>query len=140
MDNNLIIVKNFTGEGYKSLVSYGAWRVAILRYSDELEPINLKSVERHTSTDEVFILTGGKVMLILGGNGPEVGELSTFVMKTGEIYNVKKNTWHTVLVSHDAHLVIFENEDTGEENSEHFPLSTALQDTLQELAKQFLPQ
>jgi ureidoglycolate hydrolase len=138
LKTDLIEVKSFDGEGYKPLVSFGSWRVAVLRYLDELNPANIKSMERHMKTDEVFVLAKGKAMLILGGNGQEVGGLSTYKMNIGEINNVKKGAWHTVIVSHEAHLVIVENDDTCVENSEYFSLTKELKTKIQEFAKDFL--
>jgi ureidoglycolate hydrolase len=138
LDTDLIEVKNYEGEGYKPLVSFESWRVAVLRYLDELNPSNINSMERHTATDEVFVLTKGKAMLVLGGNRSEVAELSTFKMNIGEINNVKKNAWHTIIVSRDAHLVIIENDDTCKENSEYCSLSNDLQTTTQKIARDFL--
>jgi len=95
LETELFEVKQFSGEGYKPLVAFGTWRVAVLRYMDELHPDKLDEMERHTATDEVFLLTQGKAMLVLGGNHAEVGEILPVAMNPGEIYNVKQNTWHT---------------------------------------------
>ena len=38
-------------------------------------------------------------------------------MEAGKIYNVRRNTWHTVLLSREASVLIVENRDTGEANS-----------------------
>lgn len=140
METGLIEVKNYDGDGYKPLVSFGAWRVAVLHYLEELEPSNITSMERHTQTDEVFILIKGKAILVLGGNGPSLTEFSTYIMNIGEVNNVKKNTWHTILVSHDVHLLIVENEDTGQENSEYCELSEDLKKIIQNKARDFLIQ
>lgn len=95
-------------------------------------------MERHTATDEVFILVRGNGMLIVGGNGKVVLDPQTIEMKIGDIYNVKKNTWHTIVLSRDAKVIIVENEDTGKDNSNFHLLDHKLQDSLQLSAREFL--
>jgi mannose-6-phosphate isomerase-like protein (cupin superfamily) len=136
--SDLIDVKTFEGQGFQPLVTFGSWRVAALRYLDEIAPERIDSMERHTATDEVFILVSGKGMLILGGNGKLVTDPRTIEMKIGDIYNVKKNTWHTIVLSKDAKVIIVENEDTGKNNSDFHLLGHELQNSLQLSAREFL--
>lgn len=138
METELFEVKRFSGEGFKPLVSFESWRVAVLRYMDKLHPDKLVEMERHITTDEVFILTRGKAMLVLGGNQPSVREILPVIMDPGEIYNVKKNTWHTIILSRDAHIIIVENADTTRENSEFVSLSTESVRSVRSLAHDFL--
>ncbi|NTW45077.1 MAG: hypothetical protein HGB14_11780 [Anaerolineaceae bacterium] len=138
MTTELIEIKNFNGFGYQALVSHGAWRVAVLRYLDELKIENIHTMERHTGTDEVFILTFGKAMLILGGNDNRISDFHAVTMNIGEIYNVKKNTWHTVIMSKDAHIIIVENDDTNNDNSETCLLTELIYREIQLQGNQFL--
>jgi hypothetical protein len=80
-------------------------------------------MERHTETDEVFVLLRGQGVLILGGRGAQVDCIYPQVMEHGKIYNVKRNAWHTILLSRDASVLLVENNDTGEHNSETIRLS-----------------
>ena len=137
MDNKLVEVKTYNEEGYRPLVSYGTWRVAVLNYIDELLPANICTLERHTDTDEVFILASGKAMLVIGGCDKEIASLSSLEIRIGEINNVKKDVWHTVLLSQDAHIVIVENDNTCTENSEYFTLTPALKSDLLRIATGF---
>lgn len=138
METELFEVKRFSGEGFKPLVSFESWRVAVLRYMDKLHPDKLVEMERHITTDEVFILTRGKAMLVLGGNQSSVREILPVIMDPGEIYNVKQNTWHTIILSRDAHIIIVENADTTRENSEFVSLSTGEVHFVRSLAHDFL--
>ena len=72
MDRTLLEIHDYEGQGYQPLVDFAGWRVAILRYLDGLHPDRINSMERHTETDEVFVLTKGKATLLMGGNGPQV--------------------------------------------------------------------
>jgi ureidoglycolate hydrolase len=113
-----IEINQYTGEGYQPLMTYGEWRVAALRYDDSAPPDQILTMERHTATDEVFILTQGNAILIIGGTDDEPSDLQAFPMKASQIYNVKKNAWHTTLLSRDANIIIVENDNTSKENSE----------------------
>jgi ureidoglycolate hydrolase len=135
MDETLLEIRNYHGEGYKPLVDYGEWRVAILRFVDGLQPDRIDSMERHIETDEVFVLLRGQGVLIIGGNGAQVDGIQTQVMEAGEIYNVKRSAWHTILLSRDASVLIVENNDTGEHNSEYTGLLPEHRRSIQETAQ-----
>jgi len=66
-------VTQYTGEGYAPLIDYADWRVAVLRYIDELLPQNLATMQRHDETDEVFVLLAGRCILFLGAGATPVG-------------------------------------------------------------------
>jgi ureidoglycolate hydrolase len=116
-------IKEYRGEGYRTLINFGAWRVALLRWIETTQPEKITYMERHTQTDEVFILLQGQATLILGENGPMVTGLQRQVMESGKLYNVRQNAWHSVIMSRDAAILIVENLDTGESNSEYYQLT-----------------
>jgi len=140
LDTDLIEVKNYEGSGYQPVISYETWRVAVLRYLSKLEPDQILDIERHTATDEVFILVKGHGILFIAGNQIKPSDIQSIPMKIGEIYNVKKNTWHTISLSKDAHVIIVENDNTNTMNSEvalldeqtraHITLSTQMNEHL----------
>ena len=126
MNENWLEIREYHGEGYRPLVDYGEWRVAILRYLAELQPDRIDKMERHCGTDEVFVLLEGRSTLLLGGNGSAPESVVPQVMEANRLYNVKRNTWHSILLSQDASVLIVENRDTNEENSEYSSLPPEL--------------
>jgi ureidoglycolate hydrolase len=126
MDEKLLEIREFTGIGYKPLIDYGTWRVAILRYIDELLPDQIAKVERHNETDEVFVLLAGQAVLFMGEGDPDVVKLTPQVMEPGKLYNVKRGAWHTNVLSRDAMILLVENRDTGTANSDYAPLNADL--------------
>ena len=124
MDESILEIRDYDGEGFKPLIFFGSWRVAMLRYLDELQPDHIKTMERHMETDEVFVLLRGRGTLVLGGNASKCEGVMPQPMETSRLYNVKCKTWHAVLLSHDASVLLVENGDTGEANSEYANLST----------------
>jgi hypothetical protein len=123
MDESLLEIRNYDGEGYQPLIDYGDWRVAVLNFLDNVRPDLNNIMERHSETDEVFVLTRGKGTLLLGGNASKVDEIYPEAMEIGKIYNIKRNAWHTILLSRDASVLLVENKDTGKHNTEYFDLS-----------------
>jgi ureidoglycolate hydrolase len=134
MEKNILEILDFVGEGYKPLVDFGEWRVAFLRYIDDLHPAQIKEMERHTKTDEVFVLIRGQGVLLLGGDGTHLDRIHTQTLEFGKIYNVKKNVWHTILLSKDATVLIVENRNTGRDNSEYYQLTNVLRTSISEAA------
>ena len=48
-----IEIIDFQPEGYKPLVDYESWRVAVLKFCDDLLIENVKTMQKHLYTDEV---------------------------------------------------------------------------------------
>lgn len=135
MEEGLLQIRDHQGEGYKPLVDFVNWRVAMLLPEIQQGPPQYSSMERHLETDEVFVLTRGSGTLIIGGNGPQPQEIAAQGMVVGTIYNVREGAWHTVSLSSDAAVVIVENRDTTEQNSEYAALTAEQRLTVMELAK-----
>lgn len=130
---DLISVSDYSEEGYKALVDYGAWRVAVLRYINHLLPDRINSVECHLETDEVFILVEGRCILFLAEvEGREIIKIHAVDMVPKKLYNVRKGVFHTHTLSEDAHVIIVENQDTGVSNSVQIELD---QTQMQEICK-----
>jgi mannose-6-phosphate isomerase-like protein (cupin superfamily) len=118
IDSRLVEISEYTGEGYRPLVDYGEWRVAILRYIDELAPENITFLERHNETDEVFVLLEGRCTLLIG-DGEEIHAVK---MEPYKVYNVKRGVYHSHTLSKDAIVLVVENCDTGAWNSDRMSL------------------
>ena len=139
MNEKLLEIHEFQGIGYKPLIDYGSWRVAILRYIDELIPDRIERVERHNETDEVFVLLAGRAILFIGEGDPDLTELTPRVLEPGKLYNVKCCTWHNVVLSKDASILLVENRNTGIENSDYTALNSHLRRIIIETAAREQP-
>jgi ureidoglycolate hydrolase len=123
MDDHLLSISEYHGEGYQPLIDFECWRVALLRWEPGAEPGAIQHMERHTQTDEVFVLLAGWATLLIGGSQYRVDCVRTEVMAPGKLYNVRQNAWHSALLSRDALILIVENRDTGENNTEYCSLT-----------------
>jgi hypothetical protein len=132
----LLEIREYIGIGYKPLIDYGAWRVAVLRYIDELRPADLAKMQRHHETDEVFCLLSGRCILFLGEGGERVSSVDAQDMEPLKLYNVKKLCWHTHTLSADATVLIVENRDTAASNSSETTLDESQRKRLIELTNQ----
>lgn len=115
--------------GYLPLIDFQTWRVAVLTDCQDLEVENLKTMQRHDQTDEVFVLLEGRCILFeTEGPGQAVRALN---MEPFVAYNVKRGTYHTHTLTPGSRVLIVENQDTGDHNS---PLFTMTDDQRAEIA------
>jgi ureidoglycolate hydrolase len=134
MNEKILQIKEYEGEGYKPLVDFDAWRVAYLRFIDELIPENIYRLERHVETDEVFVLLDGQAVLIMGEGEREIENLHFQVMEPGKLFNVRKNAWHACVLSRDATILLVENKNTGSDNTDYIELNPSQRRSLVEIA------
>ncbi|HPF69448.1 MAG TPA: hypothetical protein PLQ13_02160 [Candidatus Krumholzibacteria bacterium] len=127
IDPTLLDILRHDDPAYRPLVDYGAWRVAVLNFCDELRPGNLLRMQRHDETDEVFVLLAGRCILFVGdGRGPDdAGAVHAADLEPGTVYNVKRGVWHTHALSEDASVLVVENRDTTYDNSPFCDLAPA---------------
>ncbi len=117
MKKEYIDVTSYQGEGYLPMIDFMTWRVAILRYCEELEVQNLTTMQKHNETDEVFVLLEGNCTLFTGGKGDFIHDIDAIKMMPLQLYNVKQGVWHTHTLDHAATVLIIENQDTSDNNS-----------------------
>ena len=122
-------------EGYRPLVDFQNWRVAILNFSPELLPERLTRMQRHNETDEVFVLLAGRCILFVGEGEETVSRIHAEDLRPGLVYNVKQAVWHTHTLSQDAKVLVVENRDTTYDNSPFVALTPEQRQQLMELTR-----
>ena len=130
---SLLEIREYAGVGYQPLIDYEAWRVAVLRFINELLPQNLTKMQRHNETDEVFVLLSGRCILFIGAGDEHVTAIHAQDMEPLKLYNVRRRAWHTHALSADATVLIVENRDTSSNNSTEITLDEAQRRKLVEL-------
>ncbi len=123
MNNLDIEIIDFQPEGYKPLVDYESWRVAVLKFCDDLLIENVKTMQKHLYTDEVFVLLQGSCTLFLAGDGENPENIKAVKMEPHKIYNIKKGVWHNHIMDEQGEVLIVENQDTCDDNSPIVPLT-----------------
>jgi ureidoglycolate hydrolase len=112
-------IREFLDPGYRPVIDFGEWRVAILNYLDEIHPEQIEKMERHNETDEVFVMLKGCGILFIGEGDKNIERIHVQVMEYGKIYNVKCSVWHAVVLSQDGSVLIVENRNTSKVNSNY---------------------
>ena len=108
---------------YKPVLDFEGWKVAMLRHFNEVDPRRFYRVERHWNTNEVFILTAGRADLILCDGDSQPTEIYVFPMELNVAYDIQKSVWHHVVMTKDAHIILFERSETGDETTDYFELT-----------------
>jgi hypothetical protein len=135
IDESLLQVAEYAGMGYQPLIDFANWRVAILRYHEELLPHNIAAVQRHDETDEVFVLLAGRCILFIGEGHDTLTAIHAQDMQPLKLYNVKKSAWHTHTLSQDVTVLIVENRDTAASNSPQIALTAAQREQIVQLTQ-----
>ena len=135
MKSELLEICEYSGTGYKPLVDFGAWRVAVLNYSADLLPERLTRMQRHNETDEVFVLLAGRCILFVGEGQDTVTGIHAEALRPGCVYNVRQAVWHTHTLSPDAKVLVVENRETTYDNSPFIPLTEGQQQRLLDLTR-----
>jgi ureidoglycolate hydrolase len=134
MDKDVLEILDYDGVGYQPLIDFGAWRVAFLRWIDSILPDRIDYMERHAETDEVFVLLHGQAVLFLGGRGAQVVTIEAQLMEPCKLYNVKQNSWHSISMSRDTTILLVENRDTSEANSQYWQLTDSQRAMIREFS------
>lgn len=108
---SLVEISSYSGSDFRRLVEYDGWSVAFLRYSERFASKCV--LERHSQTDEVFVLLEGEAVLYV-----KDAEIAEIPMEKNKVYNIKRGVWHHITVSPDATVMVVENRNTSKENTE----------------------
>ncbi|HEY7032225.1 MAG TPA: hypothetical protein VH482_12880 [Thermomicrobiales bacterium] len=119
---SLVEIGSFFGDGYRPILDFHGWRVAILRFVDGHQPEAFRWVERHRETNEVFILTAGQADLVVCDGDAQPGEAFVTAMGHNVAYNIGQAVWHNVVMSPDAHIILFERTGTSRANTDYADL------------------
>ena len=110
-------IKEYRESGYAPVVDYESWRVAVLNDCEELQIENLRTMQKHMQSDEVFVLQKGCCTLFTAGAGEEIATIKCVELMPGKCYNVKKGVWHTHTLAEGSSVLIVENSNTDDSNS-----------------------
>jgi len=133
---SLIEICEHDAPDYKPLIDYQSWRVALMNYTSDLTPDKINRMQKHTETDEVFVLLQGRCILFLGEGAETVIAVQAVDMEPNKLYNVKRGVWHSHTFSEEAKVLIVENRDTTDVNSPFADLSAEQQRQVVELTKE----
>lgn len=107
------------GSGFNILKDYDSWRIATLGYDNSSNSKDgIKTLGRHLETIEVFILIEGSAYMITAGCESVPSELAVEKLGKGKLFIVKEKQWHGAVLEPGTTLLIIENQNTSNLNSE----------------------
>lgn len=116
----LLEIKDCMEPGYHTQVAYGGWRAAYLNETEKFHIENITEMQRHNTSDEVFILLQGECILYIGdGTEKSPGEITAVRLEQGVMYNVRKGVWHTHALKRNARVIVIEDIDVSAENTDY---------------------
>lgn len=116
--------------GYHPFLIREGWQVAQLNYMPEQHIDNIKRLDVHHLTDEVFILLKGYAILIAANiNGDRI-TFELELMKPNITYNIPKGTWHNIAMNEGCETIIVEKSNTHVSDFEHFELDKEHRDEM----------
>ncbi len=125
--------------GYHPFLIREGWQVAQLNYEINQKIQNIKKLEVHNHTDEVFILMKGRAVLISAKIDDSKPQFELEVMRPGITYNVPRKTWHNIAMEKKCEVIIVEKSNTHQNDVAFFQLTDEeyleLKGQLQELAR-----
>jgi mannose-6-phosphate isomerase-like protein (cupin superfamily) len=132
----LIEEYSYTEKGYKPCLITERWQAALLNYAEAQGFENIDKIEKHTQTDEIFVLLEGTATLIAAEKEDNNIRFKVKSLETGIIYNIPPDVWHNIAMDKDARIVIFENANTHLNDCTYHPLNEQQQKELYDILKQ----
>lgn len=125
-------------DGYNPFLIRTGWQVAQLNYVPGQGVDDIQKIDAHLETDEVFVLTNGRAVLIAAErNGDDIG-YEMILMEPGVVYNIPKGMWHNIAMEKDAQIIIVEKDNTHLNDCEYHYLDDKQKEVLHQLIKDAL--
>lgn len=116
----------FHGKGYAPLFESGHdWMTAA--YNGCPFP---GYIERHNSSDEAFILMTGRAIMLVGDTSPNASLVKPLELAPFQAINIKRSVWHGILTSPGSRVLIVENRDVTDGNSDYWTCPEGFLDRL----------
>ncbi len=111
MQSDILTIGGREEAGYGICIdSAESWIIAINNAGPASGPESVEFLGSHPNTDETFVLVRGKgCMAYAAHDHPE--NFTVIPMEQGICYNVRRNTWHSVMMSPGGKVIICENRD-----------------------------
>ena len=103
--------------GYEPVAICGEWLVALMNDSPQYNAGEIRTMQKHTLTDEVFVLLSGQCTLFIAEGDDKPEAIRAVTMKPGTTYTVLKNVWHTHSLCKGTKVLVVENSNTDKSNS-----------------------
>ncbi|MBP3241807.1 MAG: cupin domain-containing protein [Oribacterium sp.] len=119
-----ILNYEFGGEGMHRVYENEKWTVGIKNWKPANDITGISNVERHNTTDEMFVLVEGKCTLVFGNENASGGlDFEGVRMEKGKLYVIPKSLWHNTITEKDTKMFLIEDSNCSNQNSDVRDLS-----------------
>lgn len=111
-------------EGILCVYKNPKWLVSIKNWKPDNDIDGITHLEVHHSTDEQFILSAGKAILITAEMADgEFANIELTPMEQGKVYNVPAQCWFYSITQKDTKMMYVQDSNCSMENSDFQDLS-----------------
>ena len=123
------------GEGILCVYKNEKWLVCIKNWKPDNDIEGIAHLEIHHSTDEQFILSEGKAILIIADRKEGKFDIELTLMEQGKVYNVPKEVWFYSITQKDTKMMYVQDSNCSMDNSDFMDLTAEEVRYIQENAK-----
>lgn len=125
-------------QGYHPFLIREGWQVAQLNYLPGYGMDEIRMVEAHKQTDEVFILFQGTAVLIAATEQEGDLHFEAVNMEKGVTYNIPAGMWHNIAMDKEAQMIIVERSNTHKTDCSYKDLTEEQHQTVTRLIQSLL--
>ncbi len=125
----------FSGEGMHRQYENEKWTVGIKNWKPANDITGIDMLERHNQTDELFVLLSGSCTLISAEETANGMVFDKVIMVPNKVYNIPMTLWHNTITTKEAKMILIEDSNTGESNSNFYKLSKKEIEAIQKLVR-----
>lgn len=112
------------GEGILCVYKNEKWLVSIKNWKPDNDIDGIAHLEVHHTTDEQFILAGGKAILITARReNDQFTDITLTPMEQGKVYNVPMECWFYSITQKDTKMMYVQDSNCSMENSDFADLT-----------------
>jgi ureidoglycolate hydrolase len=115
--------KTFVGEGMQRVYENPKWMIGIKNWKPANDIANINCLERHTLTDELFVLLEGTCTLIYANESPNGLKIEVVKMEKNTVYNIPQSLWHNTITEKSTKMILIEDSSTNGGNTDIINLS-----------------
>lgn len=125
----------FSGEGMQRVYENKKWTVGIKNWKPSNDIDGIDTIERHNQTDELFVLLTGSCTLISAEETKDGMVFDKVEMEPDKVYSIPMTLWHNTITAKGTKMILIEDSNTGESNSNFYKLSKKEIAAVQKLVK-----
>ena len=133
----MVLEKQYNGEGVGGEMAANDYLCSFLNFLPRLIPEKVVSMQKHTETDETFVLLKGKAVLFLADGKDKPERITSIKLEKEKTYTVPLGVWHAPVMSKDGKILLIENNHTTDDNSPRMPLTEEQMKIVHNLGKAF---